>query len=1713
MAPFDSPYSSKLITKLSPLIEGQVPDFIQSDHPVFVKFLKYYYQFLEAGELTVSVTIDNVLLELETTSHLLNQDGTKIVYETSSGSSGKFTLNETISGGTSNATATVLVDDLANNRLFISSQQQFQNGETVTGATSGAFGTVTKYRANPVQNIQQMLSYADTDNTIYDFLDQLRDEFMNAIPETLATGLDKRNLIKNIRELYRAKGTKEGHKIFMRMLLDVDAEIFYPNKYMLNASDGKWDRQTLLRTSPSANSIATEIIGQNITGGTSGAIANVIDASTVSQAGVTIAELQINPDSLVGTFTSGETVTAISTVQDVSMSFTIKGIVSSGAVSDGGILYSEGDLITVDTNVGNGLAEAKVESIKVGSVDGVAIDDAGTKYEVGDVLTFTTSQANTGTATGFVSVIDGAILLDGTDSDTTNAGDYLVVEPETNISLEFFNVILEGTDAASSNAGDSLVLNGTDASSTNAAHNIKMESGIFIETLDSYGTDNDQIAFEEGTVDTGAITRIFLKDGGAGYNALPTVTVTSLTGTGTALLATTNTIGAVDSIKIEDSGFNYSTAPDLTFRANFILKDVTGTFEAAKTLTTHTGTVKDWDSTTGLLETTFEDVVRVTMETSDSEEILLEDNLKDATDIISRMALNNAVSTSRYQLVDESGNRLVLNAESSALGIIVLEAGNGETAGSALVVESEDETYFPPVRLNASAADTDVGDNVANEDGTGDVILTETAVSIGASSHQLPRFILEESNASNQSNPGGTIVLNGFLDRSAITSGVILLDGTDGSSTNAGSYLINETEGNFIALNGTDASFTDAGDRLLGNVEALDGNIALDGTDSSSTDAGDNIINQDGIDFSANTTVITDSGGATGTIVNADIAKGSVSVDTKLTTSGSYGGSIVSLISEDLIRIQDSYYYQQFSYEVQAAAGTADYINELKKAVHPAGFAVFGKVSIASLVSAAIGTTGAGLSAFVGDTETYSPILASVLETIFDTTFQRRLQKLDMVVGNFDDEILLEESTADVGNVLVLDASSADLIALDGTDSSSTHAGYYITLEVADITGSITLNGTDIDSTNAGDNIILDRTDSSDTDMGDEIILESVGDRLQASTTNDGSYVLSENATSNRFNILLNGTDASSPRSDTGGSLILNGTDSSSTNAGDNLVSEDYQSHSNKLTLDGTESGHINQADAGGSILLNGTDSDSSDAGSAVEIEDDIATPLGEERQILLEPHSVKLVNEDGGTQRLETGGKSGGVGHDLSLVEVVSVKVEIPQPTPKDLTNGSIYLSRAAFGKSVGLGGIELEAGITKAGNLLLNGNTGAVDKEAFLLEQTTFTNEGIQLESGTSAGDGTLVINSTEVSAVASDWSATGTTWDNSSTTWDNAGALPDAGSNILMQNDSTSVGDGILIETATATGYDSGHILLDRTDHTGANAGDEILYEDGDSIVSNNVANTLGFEENIYYGPIDVGSVIELEEKTDANFGAGVPLTDLSDIPLNEISRSSIITIDPWHDSGNVGGSAPFDVIGILLEASTQGVFKQEDSSTVSTTHGDDIVLESATTLGVIDKLILESTRIQIEDKINKGTIPFSNYADSNISSYTRPAEIYTRDSGSVHLEDEADEATDIRLESGTDSTGILILNGVDSSSGSAGNPIAMQRVFDVPVSHGTGAMILNGTDGSSTNAGGEFFLEIGTHEDFLRNLIISGVSSKFDSTTLTMDNTSVTMDSTA
>ena len=70
--------SSKFLGKISPLIEGQLPDFIRDENPLFVKFVKDYYKFLEAGKMELTATNDYIKYETETVSYVLNDEGDEI---------------------------------------------------------------------------------------------------------------------------------------------------------------------------------------------------------------------------------------------------------------------------------------------------------------------------------------------------------------------------------------------------------------------------------------------------------------------------------------------------------------------------------------------------------------------------------------------------------------------------------------------------------------------------------------------------------------------------------------------------------------------------------------------------------------------------------------------------------------------------------------------------------------------------------------------------------------------------------------------------------------------------------------------------------------------------------------------------------------------------------------------------------------------------------------------------------------------------------------------------------------------------------------------------------------------------------------------------------------------------------------------------------------------------------------------------------------------------------------------------------------------------------------------------------------------------------------------------------------------------------------------------------------------------------------------------
>ena len=553
---------AKFSKKITNLLGSQVPEFVLEQHPKFVEFVRTYFTFMESAELTIlnSQSTEGILLETETgqTNNLiLNASrlgseatqidaGGKILQETSS--FGAFTQNEIIKGSTSKAEAVILAEDNNNNGKFIiTTQDKFIEGETIIGQSSNASGVIGSYRPNPVQNIQDLLNFRDPDKVIQHFLNQFRNEFMKTIPEDLHEDINKRNLIKNIKSLYRTKGTAKGHEIFFRLLFGIKSETFYPREQMLRVSDGEFTFNRVLRCiNPVGNT--GQLIGRQITGTTSGATAIVENISRFQIGATLVSEFLLNEESITGTFSVGEVVQGTATdTDDLFIKSTITGIPGTFTITNDGSLYQNNDNIKLVGGGGGSICQ--VENIGQGSISEFYINAAGNNYQIGDKLVFDNQNTDGAGAIAEVAVVNGAIA-----GETGSGYDHIVYETATSKN--------------DINPGDKIVL----------------EEGI------------------------GDITDIRLINGGSGYSTTPTVTVTSSTGVNAEIFAYGNEIGNLLGIKVIEAGSGHEQSPSpptVAIPQSIIVLQATGNYATDETVTGgtsgNTGVVVSWDSTRGIL--------------------------------------------------------------------------------------------------------------------------------------------------------------------------------------------------------------------------------------------------------------------------------------------------------------------------------------------------------------------------------------------------------------------------------------------------------------------------------------------------------------------------------------------------------------------------------------------------------------------------------------------------------------------------------------------------------------------------------------------------------------------------------------------------------------------------------------------------------------------------------------------------------------------------------------------------------------------------------------------------------------------------------------------------------------------------------------------------------------------------------------------------------
>ena len=136
--------------------------------------------------------------------------------------------------------------------------------------------------------------------------------------------------------------------------------------------------------------------------------------------------------------------------------------------------------------------------------------------------------------------------------------------------------------------------------------------------------------------------------------------------------------------------------------------------------------------------------------------------------------------------------------------------------------------------------------------------------------------------------------------------------------------------------------------------------------------------------FGSGVTITGSSSEATATVQAGSLATATTTVSAVATTSGTFLNED-GHISETTMRIQDSLYYQDYSYVIKVGRSISDWRDSFKKTMHGAGFYFTGQVNIATRVDNKI-RSFTGINSSID----YDGV-ALIINTLFSTIFGRRL--------------------------------------------------------------------------------------------------------------------------------------------------------------------------------------------------------------------------------------------------------------------------------------------------------------------------------------------------------------------------------------------------------------------------------------------------------------------------------------------------------------------------------------------------------------------------------------------------------------------------------------------------------------------------------------------------------------------------------------------------
>lgn len=438
--------------KTSYLVTSQVPEFVRSDHPQFVKFLEAYYRFLEQDGYQSYVTknisrfkdidvIDKDILDdlskgeqhntrEEKSYHIFLQklydnylrvipdysysDRTVILkhakdFYRSRGSekSLRFLLNiltpKLISPNNQRVNVLRLKNTLYNNvsTTALTTITKYK-GKTIVGANSSATASVESvkqyYEANTLVTEMVVIDVANNfvngENVYVVFTES------NANSRLESTLFDN-SVITNTNTV--VTGVSVWPSRFNAAAITYstarEPEVYYPKTDILKVSDGKWYVEKTLRiTDTRLNNVAnTEystlsyFVNTQIRGVTTNTTAIIEKVNRFYEGSTLVDELVIS--AIDGDFINGEKITAFSQQGD-SVYFLstniFNGAINTVTITKSGTLYNVGDIIAVES-VSGANANVVVSKVSRSNISSVVVKYGGAGFIVNDSVLFTST--------------------------------------------------------------------------------------------------------------------------------------------------------------------------------------------------------------------------------------------------------------------------------------------------------------------------------------------------------------------------------------------------------------------------------------------------------------------------------------------------------------------------------------------------------------------------------------------------------------------------------------------------------------------------------------------------------------------------------------------------------------------------------------------------------------------------------------------------------------------------------------------------------------------------------------------------------------------------------------------------------------------------------------------------------------------------------------------------------------------------------------------------------------------------------------------------------------------------------------------------------------------------------------------------------------------------------------------------------------------------